>query len=795
VRRSLATIVAATLLAAAPAFAQERSIWALVINEEPKGDIEVLLTADGPWVDPSVLVAGGVLTVPGGRRQVFAPDTIARVLLPSLAPQITFTLDEADIRLLIAADPALLSPTELTINNPRPPGWKVTSNNAVFLNYSSNWSTDNKTTGYGELGMHLFGALLETAASVDENGTVTPGLTSLSFDQVRGRRRWVLGDTIGRATSLGSSPVVGGFSLSTQQDLDPYYSIYPAPQIRGAVRTPSTADVYVDGRLVSSVRLPPGQFTLNDLPIETGLGNARVIIRDAFGRQEAINLGFYLSTQLLKRGEQDYSYVAGKERTSNGLTVEYGRTLGTAVHSVGLADWLTVGLQAEGAKDLMMGGAGFHARLWRLGTFGAEGLASQAIDKSAGKTQGYAATGVYTFMSNWFSTEMRATWIGPRFQNLFLTPADQEQLNADGSATLSLGWFGGLTVGATLGGPEAIAARITQINPDLIGRIPDDVKRQLQDAIATKHDKLYRVSYSLNLTSRAQLSLNATHADRAGTKPTWEGFASLTFALGWRTVASAVTTVDKDGEALTSVNVQRSLPLGPGFGFRVDADAQEPYRSSAIAEAQGRRGIIGVRADGSQDSKTVGTINFAGSIVAIGGEVLLSRPVDDGFALVKVPNSPGVRVLANNQPSGRTGRRGSLFVPDLRSYLSSPIGIEQDDLPVEIKLGATSQDIAVPYRGGAVVTFEASIIRALTGRLDVAGKAPEYGTLTVTVGTTPFSSPLNASGEFYFEELPPGEHPGIATWSGRTCRAMIRMPDKAPAMTEAGVVTCLEEPQ
>ena len=93
-----------------------------------------------------------------------------------------------------------------------------------------------------------------------------------------------------------------------------------------------------------------------------------------------------------------------------------------------------------------------------------------------------------------------------------------------------------------------------------------------------------------------------------------------------------------------------------------------------------------------------------------------------------------MRVLANNQPAGRTGRRGSLFVPDLRSYLSSPIGIVQDDLPVEMKLGAISQDIAVPYRGGAVVTFEANVIRALTGRLDVDGKAPEYGTLTVTVG-------------------------------------------------------------
>ena len=53
-------------------------------------------------------------------------------------------LDEAEIRLLVSADPSLLSTTEVAISNPRPPGWTVSSNNAVFLNYSANWSTDGK---------------------------------------------------------------------------------------------------------------------------------------------------------------------------------------------------------------------------------------------------------------------------------------------------------------------------------------------------------------------------------------------------------------------------------------------------------------------------------------------------------------------------------------------------------------------------------------------------------------------------------------------------------------------------
>ncbi len=433
-----------------------------------------------------------------------------------------------------------------------------------------------------------------------------------------------------------------------------------------------------------------------------------------------------------------------------------------------------------------MEGAGFHARLWRLGTFGGEGLASQ----TAHHGQGYAATGVYTFQSKWFSTEMRATWIGPQFQNLFLLPADTPQVNADMSASTSLGRFGSLTVGGTLGGSNALAARLSPVHSDLIGRIPDGLKRNQQDALATGHDKVWRVGYSLSVTPRAQLSLNATRVDKAGAPITWEGFASLNLTLGRQTVASAVTSVDAEGNALTSLHVQKSLPLGPGYGYRVDADAQDPYRTEAIFEAQGRRGIIGVRADAAKDEDAVGTINVAGSIVGIGGQVLFSRPVDDGFALVKVPNSRGVRVLANNQPVGRTGRRGTLFVPDLRSYLANPIGIVQDDLPVEMKLGAISQDVAVPYRGGAVVTFEAKAIRALTGRLDVNGATPEYGTLTVTVGTAVFSSPLNAKGEFYFEDLPPGDHPGVATWNGRTCQATIRMPDKALPMTDAGVVAC-----
>src|SRR4029079_17668049 len=218
-----------------------------VLNDEPKGEVQLVLTPDGPWIDPQALHAAGLLGLPEGRRDpLFGPGTPPWVLLPSLAPVITFTLDETEIQLVVTADPTLFSLNAIGITNPRPPGWKVASNSSAFLNYSVEQSRSGGTTFYGEAAARLVGQLFATSALVDRNGRVTPGLTSWSFDQIATRRRWVVGDTIGHGSTLGSVAVVGGFSVSTVQAVDPYYATYPSPAIHGVVRTPTAADVYVD---------------------------------------------------------------------------------------------------------------------------------------------------------------------------------------------------------------------------------------------------------------------------------------------------------------------------------------------------------------------------------------------------------------------------------------------------------------------------------------------------------------------------------------------------------------------
>ena len=195
---------------------------------------------------------------------------------------------------------------------------------------------------------------------------------------------------------------------------------------------------------MSTVRLPPGRFTLDDLPIEAGLGSTRVIIRDTFGREQSLNLGFYLSTRLLKRGEQDYSYVGGLERTSSGTKVEYGRAMGTAVHSVGLADWLTIGFQAEGAKDIVDG-----RTLDSTPSSGAWGRSAPRVS-SASRRQGAGLCSdgrllLHVDLDSRHPPNPRVTWIGLKFQNLFQQIIyESMHLVLDTGADLALGQQGEL---------------------------------------------------------------------------------------------------------------------------------------------------------------------------------------------------------------------------------------------------------------------------------------------------------------------------------------------------------------
>ena len=97
----------------------------------------------------------------------------------------------------------------------------------------------------------------------------------------------------------------------------------------GEAALPSTVDLYVDSALRMSREVPSGPFSIQDLPVTTGQGDARLVVRDILGREQVITQPFYATPRLLKPGLQEYSYELGFVRRNFGTdSNNYGRRPG-----------------------------------------------------------------------------------------------------------------------------------------------------------------------------------------------------------------------------------------------------------------------------------------------------------------------------------------------------------------------------------------------------------------------------------------------------------------------------------
>ena len=57
---------------------------------------------------------------------------------------------------------------------------------------------------------------------------------------------------------------------------------------------------------------------------------------------------------------------------------------------------------------------------------------------------------------------------------------------------------------------------------------------------------------------------------------------------------------------------------------------------------------------------------------------------------------------------GRTNGRGDTLVPNLLPYYANRLGISDQDVPFDREIETVEQAVAPPYRGGALVTFQAT---------------------------------------------------------------------------------------
>jgi outer membrane usher protein len=188
---------------------------------------------------------------------------------------------------------------------------------------------------------------------------------------------------------------------------------------------------------------------------------------------------------------------------------------------------------------------------------------------------------------------------------------------------------------------------------------------------------------------------------------------------------------------------------------------------------------------------TATRLNASGGIALLGNDVFLSRRLDQSFAVVRISDYPNVRVLADNQPAGRTNANGDALIPRIRAYDNNMISIDQHDLPMDAEISTLKLD-AVPYfRSGIELKFPIKHSRGATLTIQLEnGKPLPVGSEVKEVGKEDIYT-TGYDGVVYVVGLDPTTTLQ-ATWGSQHCQFDVSFTGSADPLPDLGLFICKE---
>lgn len=567
------------------------------------------------------------------------------------------------------------------------------------------------------------------------------------------------GDAVSR-TGAWSLPVrFGGVQWATNFSVRPGFVAFPLPALSGESALPSTVDLFINDALRGRETLPPGPFTLPNLPVVTGEGELRVVVRDLLGREQVLSERYYASPRLLRPGLADFAYQAGFLRNNFGLeSNDYGRAFAAAAYRTGLNERLTGEVSAELLRSQQTVGAS-GTYLWnRLGVF-----TLSAAGSHSDRGNGALSSVEFERQSRSFSMNLRTQAASADFAQLGMPPGLRAPIRIS-EARAGFPVPGAGTVG--LGYVE----RRHRDRPDV--RLAN-LSYQMKAGPGSLLFSAFRIETQNSGERRAERALALT----------------FTLPLDGRTSASA-GAVHQAGRNSGTVQVQRNLPAGEGMGYRLLARSGTGELVQAGVSAQGPIGTYTAEAASSRGDMAY-RLGAAGGIAWLDGSAFLTRRLGDSFALVRVGEYPGVQVYADNQPVVRTDAQGSALVPRLRAYDRNLLRIEQADLPLDAGIGTLEHEAVPYYRSGLVVSFPVHPARGALLRLvlEDGKRLPPGAQVQLDDRTERF--PLGLDGEVYLTGLAATQR-GRAEWNGRRCVFELQVPETHDPLPHLGTVPCRE---
>lgn len=509
--------------------------------------------------------------------------------------------------------------------------------------------------------------------------------TTWSYSDEETLTSYRAGDLITGGPSWTRPTRLGGLQIRRNFDLRPDIVTMPMPEFAGSAAVPSTVDVYVNNIRRLSQDVPEGPFSITNLPVISGAGNARLVVRDALGRETVSETPFYTSPDLLAKGLVDFSAELGFARRNYGTSsFDYDeKLLGSATVRYGLSDGLTLEGHAEGGEDF------YNIGLGGVFTLGAHGLAAVSGASSRfGEESGYQ-----------LSASVEAELLGLKFharsQRAFGDYHDMASVSADSSTLRTIS-------GLLSARPPRAVDQISVSTQLAFDETSLNFSYTQVETFDERKSRLLGLSATRPFGENGNIFITA-YRDLEDSQ-SYGVFAGLSWSFGGGVSGSAGMSSDADGYSLTAEIGKSEEQAEGSYGWRLRGSTGGNDIASVSGSYRGSAARVSAGVD-QFNRTTQAYAQIEGSIALAGGDVFVGNRIDDAFAVVDA-GAPGVDILLENRPIGQTNRRGKILLPNLRSYDVNNITLDPSNLPVDARIDRTKQTVTPAERAGAVVNFK-----------------------------------------------------------------------------------------
>lgn len=760
----------ATARPAAPAATAERLVLAVTLDGVAVGE-PVLVRRQGAsiWLRAADLRAIGVAAAGDG--------DVALATVTGLQA----TIDGATQTLVLRRPPRV---QRVRIDDPGASVGEETTSRAGWgsaINYDLTATRIGRRTGAaGLVDAVVFGphGFLQSGAVVSTNRLagrrhLSRLDTAFTTGDPGSARRLTLGDLVAGATENSRPIRMGGIQIATDFDLRPDLVTFPVPAIDGSAAVPSTLDLIVNGTRRPAGDVRAGQFTVTDVPVQTGINTITLAVRDALGRETRQTVSTYVARSLLRPGLVAFSAEAGWVRTGYATGADRYRTpAASASLRVGTSDRLTAEAHVEIGDRVVLATAGGSLGFGRLGllsaSIGASGAASSAQRAGVEVAVGFERVGR--------PVSVAARYVG-HSRGWYDLAADGGAVTRDHSLAMTLG----LEIGrlGTLG--------LTAIDQGSgrIARLPGGGTFL---GPVLPRSRLVTATYSVRVGARVNLVANGGSDLRARRS----GYVSLgaLLVIGRRTSGYAGVLARAQGTSAAAEWGQVAIEPGD-VGYRVSAARGGIDRAAADLTYQGARGFYAAQVERTNGVDAV-RVSARGGVIAGGDGVLLTDRLTGSFAVVDTHGQAGVPVYRDNRRIGVTDRRGKLVVANLPAYVATRIALDPLALDPAIVVDTVDHWVRPPVRAGVSVRFamRRAADSALVTLVGSDGAVIPAGSRAMVDG---LEVPVGLDGALFLETPAASGRVVVRLFGGGGCVAMLDVGNRSTTPGGRPPIICIRE--